>query len=293
MTCRRHSTDSGKYIPVLAPKSGRVKTYSTVGEVQQMPRSQQTPWYRWLNFLPMLEVVLTLAATVWFAATAVNSNWLSELLRSLLARNSIFFNPSPGIFLMVIGTSLLIAFGGLTLSSYCNVLLPPRVKAYMATMGKGRSPGIRAESVASTVRNISIGVGIFSLLLVTAALPLFASVSNTGIDHVSTYPFHEQLSLDGTHMLNVTCSVVNDGKSTRRVRVVMVSKSAKADIPLMSASDGGLPMPFISIADINALYHAFERRGIPVNRDGSESCATAAAEWWTPQATVQYDALFR
>jgi len=73
----------------------------------------------------------------------------------------------------------------------------------------------------------------------------------------------------------------------------MVSKSAKADVPLMSASDGGLPTPFISIADINALYNAFERRGIPVHRDGSEECATAAAEWWTPEATVQYDALFQ
>ena len=258
-----------------------------------MPQAQQSPWYRWLNFLPMFELGLTLAATVWFATTAVNSNWLSALLRSLLARNSIFFNPSPGIFLIMIGGSLTILFGGLTLSSYCNVLLPPRIKAYMATMGKGRSSGMRAEGVAAAVRNISIGVSTFSMLLVTAALPLFESVSNTGIDHVSTYPFHEQLSLNDTLMLNVTCRVANDGKSTRRVRVAMVSKSAKADVPLMSASDGGLPTPFISIADINALYNAFERRGIPVHRDGSEECATAAAEWWTPEATVQYDALFQ
>ena len=258
-----------------------------------MPQAQQTPWYRWLNFLPMLEVGLTLAATVWFATTAINSNWLSEVLRSLLANDSIFFNPSPGIFLIVIGGSLIICFGGLTLASYCNVLLPARIKTYMATMGKGRSPGMRAESVASTVRNIAIGVGTFSLLLVIAALPLFESVSNTAINHVSTYPFHEQLSLNDTQMLNVTCSVGNDGKSTRRVRVVMVSKSAKADVPLMSSSDGGLPMTFISIADINALYHAFDRRGIPVHRDGGEECATAAAAWWTPEATVQYDALFR
>jgi hypothetical protein len=243
-----------------------------------MPQAQESPWYRWLSFLPMLEIGLTLAATVWFATTAANSNWLSELLRSLLARNSIFFNPSPGIWLIIIGGSLIILVSGLTLSSYCNVLLPPRIKAYMATMGKGRSPGIRAEGAASAVRNISMGVVILSLLLVTAALPLFESVSNTGIDRVSTYRFHEQLSLNDTRMLNVTCSLVNDGKSTRRVRVVMSSKSDKVDIPLMRASDGGLPTSFISIADINAIYHAFERRGIPVQRNGSEACATTAAE---------------
>src|SRR5581483_7429849 len=102
-------------------------------------RSAQYPgYYKSLATAITIGLIgIPLGLAVWFVVKDFNSDLLSNYLRSVFAHNAVFFNPAPGVFILALALFFMILYGVVYILTYLYLLLPARLQAYMAVMGKG------------------------------------------------------------------------------------------------------------------------------------------------------------
>lgn len=271
--------------------SGRLERYSDQ-EISALRGAHYPRYYKHLTVaLVAAGLGVPILMAVWFTKQTYDTRMVSGLLMSMFAHDAVFSNPSPSIFIVGVALFIVVFFGGLLASTALFLLLPPRLLTYMSARTRG-SLVVTPRSSAQTLRKIVDGVFVVTLVMALVSLPLYTYVGPAGINHLSTYPFHETTSFSDVQQLNVECRVTHSPGHPEEVAIRVSALSHGTPVTVFSTSDGRLPIRFTSTSEIAAMYALFAEHHVPVYTHADPACAQGAASLPGLEARRQYQALF-
>lgn len=269
-------------------KSGRVGGKRlTQKEIRAYIKANGPGRNRELKLLAIGEMALALVGVVTVMFLAMKTGVVSSWLHGTFAPDSIFFLPSPGVYVLAIITLLPVFLSGLAIFLCLNLLLPEKLQKDYRVMS-----GNTARAAVLVMTRVALIVWAVATPLIVLSVHDYRAVTATKLISNSFFSLtNHSILLKDVHAATIGCQVITTKGHQPSIQPTITLDTSEGVVRLWGKSDGRLPSSLISSNDIRRLRYTLNEQHIRSDINRSSECEQAVDRTDSLLAD-QYDALY-